>query len=68
MRAHTIDDIEALVQSIRVRTRHVHDNLHKHARMSVTYMPNLVHMRVNMYVNCKPRMIHRINSMNMFLY
>ena len=51
-----IDDIEAIMQSTCVCTRNVHDNLHKHACMSVMYTPNLVCMHIDMYMNCKPRM------------
>ena len=39
-----------------VLTRLVHDNLHEHVCMSVTYMPNLFCMHVDEYMNCKPRM------------
>ena len=35
------DDVEALVQSTHVHTRHVHDILHEHASMSVMYTSNL---------------------------
>ena len=63
-----IDGTEALVQSTRVRTIHVHDNLHKHACMSVMYTPNLVHMHVDIYMNNKLNMTVLMNSMNMFLY
>ena len=49
-----IDDIEDLMQSTHVHTRYAHDNLHKHACMSVMHMPNLVHMYVNVYM--KPMM------------
>ena len=55
--AHEIDEIETLVQSTHVCARHVHDNLHKHACMSVMYTPNLVHMHIDVYMNCKPRMM-----------
>ena len=51
--ARKIDDVEALM---RVCTRHVHDNLHRHTCMSVTYTPNLVCMYSDMYMNSKPRM------------
>ena len=51
-----IDDVEAVVQSTRIHTRCVHDNLHKYTCMSVTYMPNLVHMHVDVYMNHKARM------------
>ena len=45
--AHKIDDIEFLMQSTRVHTGRVHDNLHKHVCMSVAYTPNLVCMHVD---------------------
>ena len=51
-----IDNIEALMQSTRVGTRHVHNNMHEHACMSDTYTPNLVCMHVDMHVNYKLRM------------
>ena len=35
------DDVEALVQSTHVHTRHLHDILHEHACMSVMYTSNL---------------------------
>ena len=50
-------DVEALMQSTHAHTRCVHDNLHEHAYMSGTYMPNLVCAHLDMYMNCKPRMI-----------
>ena len=62
-RAHKINNIETFKQSTRVCSRHVHDNLHKQACihkqacMSLMYMPNLVHMHIDMYMNCKPRMM-----------
>ena len=52
-----IDGAEALEQGIRVCTGHLHDNLHKHACMSVMYMPNLVCMHVDVNTNCKPRIM-----------
>ena len=55
--AHKTDDVEALMQSTHVRTRYVYDNLYEHVYMSVMYTPNLVHMHVEIYVNCKPRMM-----------
>ena len=45
--AHKIDDVEALVQSTRVHSRHVNVNSHKHVCMSVMYTPNLVLMHVD---------------------
>ena len=54
--AHENDDIETVTQSTQVCTRHVHDNLHEHVCMSFTYMPNLVHMDTDVYMNRKPRM------------
>ena len=51
-----INDIEAVVQSAHIHTRCVHDNLHKYTCMSVTYMPSLVHMHVDVYMNHKARM------------
>ena len=73
MYAHKNNDVDALMQSTCVCTRRVYDNLHEHTYMSVTYMSvtymsNLVSMHVDVYMNCKPRMIVRTNSMNMFLY
>ena len=53
--AHKITDVEALVQSTHVCTKHVYNNLHKHACMSVTYMPNLVHIHIDVYMNSKPK-------------
>ena len=35
---------------------YAHDNLHKHACMSVMHTPNLVHMCGNVYMNYKPMM------------
>ena len=55
--AYEIDDVEALMQSTQVRTRHMHDSLHEHAYISVMYMPNQVRMPVDVYMNCKPRMM-----------
>ena len=52
-----IDGVEALMQSICVRTRCVHDYLHEHMCMSVRYKPNLVCMYIDVYMNCKPRMM-----------
>ena len=52
-----IDDVEALVQKTCVLTRRVHNNLHEHVCMSVTYMPNLVCMHVDEYMNCRQRML-----------
>ena len=52
-----IDDVEALMQTTHVHTRRAHNKLHEHASMSVKYMPNLVHMQVDEYMNCKPRMM-----------
>ena len=52
-----IDDVEALVQSTPVYTRRVYDNLHEHVCMSVMYMPNMVHVHIDVYMNCKPRMV-----------
>ena len=52
-------DVETVVQSICVCATQgvcVHNNLHEHECMSVMYMPNLVHMHVDFYINCKPRM------------
>ena len=54
---HKINEIEALVQSSHVCTRRVHDKLHEHMCMSVMYTPNLVCMHVDVYMNCKPRMM-----------
>ena len=53
-----IDDVEALVQSTHVCTLYicVHNNLHEYAFISVMYMPNLVYIHVDVYMNCKPRM------------
>ena len=67
--AHKIDNVEALMQSTCVCTRCVHNNLHDHACMSVTYMPNLVCMHVDMhnYYELQAK-DYSINSMNMFLY
>ena len=55
--AYKIDDIEALVENTHVSIRCVHDNLHEHACMSVTYMPKLVYMHVDMHMNSKPRIM-----------
>ena len=52
-----IDDVEPLMQSTPVCTRHVYDNKHKHACMSVMYTPNLLCMHVDMHTNCKPRIM-----------
>ena len=52
-----IDDIEALVETACVHTRYVHDDLYGHVCMSVMYMPNLVRMHIDMYMNCKQRMM-----------
>ena len=49
-----INDIEALMQSMCVCTRHVHDNLHEHTCTSVTYTPFLVCMHIGQYMNCNP--------------
>ena len=49
------DDVEALLQRPLVRTRHVNNTLH--VCMSVMYMPNVAHMNIDVYVNCKPSMI-----------
>ena len=54
--ARKINDIEAFVQSTHVHTRRMHDNLHEHMCMSIVYTPNLVHMDIDIYMNCKPRM------------
>ena len=54
--ARKTDDVEALVQSTCVLTRCVYDNLHGHMCMSVTYMPNLVCMHIDVYMNCKSRL------------
>ena len=54
---YKIDDIEALVESTHVYTGCVHENLHKHTCISVTCTPNLVCMHVDVYMNCKPRMM-----------
>ena len=62
-----IDDIEALVQSSRVHTKRVHNNLHEHECMSITYMSNLVRMYVGVYMTIEIK-DNGINSMNMFLY
>ena len=53
--AHNTDDVEGVVQSICVRTIRVCDNLREYAYMLVMYMPNLVHMHIDVYMNCKPR-------------
>ena len=50
-----INDVEVLLQSTHVHTRHVYNNLHKHACMSVIYMPNQVCLCIGMYMNCEPR-------------
>ena len=57
MYAHKNNDVDALMQSTCVCTRRVYDNLHEHTYMAVTYMSNLVSMHVDVYMNCKPRMI-----------
>ena len=49
-----IDDTEALMKSTHLCTRRVHNNLHKHTYMSVTYTPYLVCMHVDKYMNCNP--------------
>ena len=54
--ANKIDDVEALILSTRVCNRCVHDNLHDHMYMSIMSTPNLIHMHVDVYMNCKPRM------------
>ena len=54
--AHKIDNVEALMHSADVRTKHVHNNLHEHACISVKYTQNLVCMYVEMYMNYKLRM------------
>ena len=51
-----IDDAEAFVQSTHVCTIRMYDNLHEHVCMSVTYTPNLVHIHIDVYINCKLRM------------
>ena len=56
--AHEIDDIEALVQSTGVHTRCVHDDIictSTHACQLGSYTPNLIHMLIDIYMNCKPR-------------
>ena len=50
-----IDAVEALVQGSLVYTRCVHENLHKHMCMTVTYMSNVVWIHVDMCMNCKQR-------------
>ena len=52
-----IYNVEVLMQSTRVQTRHVDNELHKHVYMSVTYTLNLVNMHIDVYMNCKPRMM-----------
>ena len=52
-----INDVETLMQSTRVCSRYVHDNLHDHTCMSVTYTLNLVHMHIDVYMNSKPMMM-----------
>ena len=47
---HEIDDVEALVQSTSICTRRMHDNLHKHACMSVMYLPNLVGIYIDIVI------------------
>ena len=42
--ARKINDVEALMQSTRVSTRCVHDNLYEHECVSGTYTPNPVRM------------------------
>ena len=54
--ARKTNDAEAVMQSIHICAIRVCKNLHEHACMSVMYMPNLVHMHVDVYMNCKPRM------------
>ena len=58
--ARKIDDVEALVQSTRVCTRCVYDNLNEHACMSVMYTSNLVRMHIDVYMNCKPRRQYKL--------
>ena len=53
--ARKIDDKEALVQSIYVYNRCVHDNLHEHLYISIMYISNLVCTYIEMHINCKPK-------------
>ena len=46
----------------------MHNNLHKYVYISLTYVPNLVYMHIDIHMNCKPFKDDDINSMNMFLY
>ena len=55
--AQKIVDGETLMQSTHVCTRGVHNNLHEHTCMSVMYMQNLVDMHIDVYMNCKPKMM-----------
>ena len=53
------NDVETVVQSICVCATQavcVYNNLREHACMSVMYMSNVVHMHVDVCMNCKPRM------------
>ena len=50
MYACKIGNVEALVHSTLVLTRRVHNNLHEHACVSVTYTPILIHMHVDVTV------------------
>ena len=38
--------------------RRVQNNLHKHMCISVMYMPNLVRMYIDLYMNCTPKMTY----------
>ena len=54
--AYKINDVEALIQNTGPCTRYMHDNLHEHACQLCAH-PDLVCMHVDVYINCKPRMM-----------